>query len=77
MKKSLKPVELFLALGLAATVTACGGPAADTPEDAPVGEDAPANVSPSEDIDEAEDGAEDDETDESDEGGEGGEGGEG
>ncbi len=65
----LKPVELFLALGLAATVTACGG-GTETPAEAPATDEAPAAV---------EEGGEGGEGEEApaEEGGEGGEGGEG
>ncbi|PSN17777.1 hypothetical protein C7271_15935 [filamentous cyanobacterium CCP5] len=71
MKTRLKPVELFLAAGLAMTVGACGGPATDEPgsteEVAPTTEE----VAP----DATEEAAPDAEaTPEGDEGGEGGEG---
>lgn len=71
MVKRLKPVELFLAVGLAATMGACGGAAVDGGEGA-TDEPTPAtDVAP-----EGSEGGEGDEEDEDSEGGEGGEGGE-
>lgn len=66
MAKQLKPVELFLAVGLAAAVGACGGP---TPEGGEVGTDA------SHSADVTHEGGEGGEGGESGEGGEGGEAG--
>ncbi|MGB7087563.1 MAG: hypothetical protein WBD47_18535 [Phormidesmis sp.] len=72
MAKKLKPVELFLSLGLVASLaTACGGPTedADVIEEDGVGIEEPV---------EEEDLPEEDEMEEMEEdGGEGGEGGEG
>lgn len=52
MKTRLKPVELFLALGLVATVSACGGQA---PTGGTDDEQTPATeVSPDDDGDDAE-----------------------
>lgn len=67
MKKSLKPVELFLAAGLIATVTACGG--APTTEGGEDGAGTPTEMN--------ENAPDDDEEESEEEGGEGGEGGEG
>ena len=64
MEKRLKPVELFLALGLVATVSACGGATAPESDANTEVDTAPTTeASPEEPT--------------TDEGGEGGEGGEG
>lgn len=62
MKKQLKPVELFLAVGIAATIGACGGPAGEEETMDEGTEPTTEEVAPEE------------EEDEDDEGGEGGEG---
>jgi hypothetical protein len=46
MAKRLKPVELFLAVGLAATVGACGGPATEGGEGAEGDTTPPTEVAP-------------------------------
>lgn len=74
MKNTLKPVELFLALGLTVAIGACGGPAADTTGDETVDEAPTEQVAP--ETEGAEDAEEAEEAEET-EGGEGGEGGEG
>lgn len=66
--KLRKPVELLLALGLAATVAACEAPVNDA-EETPTGTDTPSEVTP--DVEPDNEGEEDSEE------GEGGEGGEG
>lgn len=70
MKSALKPVELFLALGLSVAIGACGGPAADTTGDEAVEEAPTEQTAPAAGGEEAEEAEET-------EGGEGGEGGEG
>lgn len=90
MKHSLKPVELFLALGLAVTVGACGGPSVDSGEGGEATDEQEAITQPAteeggeggeggegEEGEEGDEGGEGGEGEESDEGGEGGEGGEG
>jgi hypothetical protein len=74
MAKRLKPVELFLAVGLAATVGACGGPATEGGEGAEGDTTPPTEVAP--EGGEAGEGGEGGESGESGESGEGGEGGE-
>ncbi|MEM7772367.1 MAG: hypothetical protein AAGA75_23175 [Cyanobacteria bacterium P01_E01_bin.6] len=63
MTKQFKPVELFLSLGLAATLGACGSPAVDDTEGGEALDDDPTTEITPDDT-------------EDDEGGEGGEGGE-
>ena len=72
MKHSLKPVELFLALGLAVTVGACGGPSVDSGEGGEATDEQEAITQPA--TEEGEEGEEDEEGEENEEGGEGGEG---
>lgn len=72
MKKPLKSVELFLALGLTAALGACGTPTSTAPDTAPGVEETPTQSSPAmESHNEGGEGGE-----EASEGGEGGEGGE-
>lgn len=66
-----RAIQLFLSLGVAATVAACGGATDDVQEPDDAAGDATEEVEETDEVEEAEDNEDDDE------GGEGGEGGEG
>jgi hypothetical protein len=76
----LKPVELFLALGLAATTVACGqkeNPTGGDPQKNTITAPAPQTSDGGEGGEDGGDQKQDSQQDEGSEGGEGGEGGEG